>query len=135
MFRAKVLQLFCNTNNFKLLFALVEDHRSIGVVQRMIQTVNRRLGLMRIDKNNPQSKLALVVAKILKTLQITPKGITKISQIEAHMGRKPNTLLSSLATNSSPNNLSRENAEHSCLDQKISTQPPLPAEVKHDLHS
>ena len=67
MFRAKVLQLFCNTNNFKLLFALVEDHRSIGVVQRMIQTVNRRLGLMRIDKNNPQSKLALVVAKIENT--------------------------------------------------------------------
>ena len=101
----------------------------------MIQTLNRRLGLMRIDKNNPQSKLALVVAEILKTLQITPKEITKISQIEAHMGRKPNIPLSSLATNSSPNNLSRENAEHSCLDQKTSTQPPLPAEVKHDLHS
>ena len=35
-FRAKKFQLFCNSNNIKLLFAPVDDHRAIGVVERMI---------------------------------------------------------------------------------------------------
>ena len=49
------------------------------------------------------------------------------------MGRKPNTPLSNLATNSSPNNLNWENAKHACLDRKNLTKPPLPAQVMHDL--
>ena len=49
------------------------------------------------------------------------------------MGRKPNTPLSNIATNSSPNNLNWENAKHACLDRKNLVKPPLPAEVMHDL--
>ena len=49
------------------------------------------------------------------------------------MGRTPNTPLSNVATNSSPNNLNWENAKHACLDRKNLTKPPLPAEVMHDL--
>ena len=30
-FRAEKIQLFCNTNNIKLLFAPVDDHRAVGV--------------------------------------------------------------------------------------------------------
>ena len=48
-FRAKTFQLFCKSNNIKLLFAPVDDHRSIGVVERLIQTLKRRLGVMKID--------------------------------------------------------------------------------------
>ena len=44
-FRAKKFQLFCKTNNLKLLFTPVDDHRAIGVVQRIIQTLKRRLGV------------------------------------------------------------------------------------------
>ena len=49
------------------------------------------------------------------------------------MGRKPNTPLSDVANNSSPNNLDWESAKHACLDRKHLTKPPLPAEVMHDL--
>ena len=49
------------------------------------------------------------------------------------MGRKPNTPLSNIATNSSPHNLNWENAKPACLDRKKLTKPPLPAEIMHDL--
>ena len=44
-----------------------DDNRSIGVVERLIQTLKRRLGVRRIDKNNTHFKLALDVAEINKT--------------------------------------------------------------------
>ena len=88
---------------------------------------------MRIHKTNTAYKLASDVAEIIKTLRITRHSVTKISPFEAHVGRKTNTTLSNLATNSSPNNLNWENAKHVCLDRKNLTKPPLPAEVMHDL--
>ena len=57
-FRAKKFQLLCHTNNIKLLFAPVNDHRAKGVVERMIQTLKRRLAVMRKDKTNTPYKLA-----------------------------------------------------------------------------
>ena len=102
-FRAKNFPLFCHTNNIKLMFAPVDDHRAIGVVQRMIQTLKRRLAFMRIDKTNTPYKLT--TDEIIKTLRITPHGVRNISPFEAHMERTPNTPLSNVATSSSPNNL------------------------------
>ena len=55
-FGAKKFQLFRNTNNIKLLFAPVDNHRAIGVVERVIQTLKRRLGDMRIDPANTPYK-------------------------------------------------------------------------------
>ena len=111
----------------------MNDHRAIGVVERMIQILKRRLAVMRIDKTNTPYKLATDVAEIIKTLRNKPHGVTKISPFDAHMGRKPYTPLSNLATNSSPNNLNWENAKHACLDCKNLTKPPLPTQVMHDL--
>ena len=88
---------------------------------------------MKIDKTNTPYKLASGVAEIIKTLRITPHGVTNVSPFEAHIGRKPNTPLSSVATSSSPNNLIWESAKHACLDIKNLTKPPLPAEIMHDL--
>ena len=107
----KKFQLFCNTNNVKLLFAPVDGHRAIGVVERMFQTLKRRLGVMKFDRSNTPYKLASDVAEIIKTLRITPHSVTKISLFEAHMGRKPNTPTSNIATSSSPNNLTWESAK------------------------
>ena len=76
-FRAKKFQIFCRSNNIKLLFAPVDDHRAIGVVERMIQTIKRRLAVMRIDQRNTPYKLASDVAEIIKTLRITAHGVKK----------------------------------------------------------
>ena len=99
----------------------------------MIRTIKRRLAVMKKDQSNTPYKLASDVAEIIKTLRITPHGVTKISPFEAHMGRKPNTPLSNIATNSSPNTLNWESAKHACLDRKDLPKPPVPAEVMHDL--
>ena len=80
-YRSKKFQLFCHTNNFKLLFAPVDDHRAIGVVERMIQTLKRRLAITRIDKTNTPYKLASDVAEIIKTLRITPHSVTKFHHL------------------------------------------------------
>ena len=88
---------------------------------------------MKNASNNTPFKLASDVAETIKTLSITPHGVTKITAFEAHMGRKANTPLSNIATNSSPNNLNRENAKHACLDRKNLVYPPIPAEIMHDL--
>ena len=84
----------------------------------MIQTLKRRLAVMKIDKTNTPYRNASDVVKIIKTLRIISHGVTKISPFEAHLGRKPNTLPSNIATNSTPNNLNWENAKHACLDRK-----------------
>ena len=89
---------------------------------------------MRIDKTNTPYRLASDIASFIKTLKITPHGVTKISPFEAHMGRKPNTPLSYVATSSSPNNLNWENAKHACLDRNNLKKSPFPAEIMHDLH-
>ena len=66
----------------------------------MIQTLKRQLGVMRKDPANTPYILASDIAKIVKTLRITPHGVTKVSPFEAHMCRKPNTHLSNLARRS-----------------------------------
>ena len=68
--------------------------------------------MMKIDKTKTPYKLASDVAEIIKTLGITPHGVTKMSPFEAHMGQKPNTPLSNVPTSSSPNSLSWESAKH-----------------------
>ena len=125
--------MFCHTNNIKLLFAPVDDHRAIGLVKRLIQILKRRLAVMRIDKTNTPYKLASNVAETFKSLRITPHSVTKISPFEAHMGPKPNKPLSNVATSSSPNHLNCESAKHACLNRKNLTKPHLLAEVMHDL--
>ena len=126
-FRAKKIQIFWRSNNIKLLFAPVDDHRAIGSVERMIQTIKRRLAVMKIDKSNTPYILALDVADIKKnTMNYTTRCNIKFPLLN-HIGRKPNTPLSNIATNSSPNNWIWESAKHACLDRKNPTKPPLPA--------
>ena len=43
---------------------------------------------MRIDQTNIPYELASDIAEIIKTLNITPHGVTKFSPLEAHIGRK-----------------------------------------------
>ena len=76
-FCAKNFQLFCKSKNIKLLFAPVDDHRSIGVVEVLTKILKRRLGVMRIDPNSTPFKIASSVAEIVKTLRITPHGVTQ----------------------------------------------------------
>ena len=90
----------------------MDDHRAIGLVERMIQTLKRWLAVMKVDETNTPYKLASDVAESIQSLRITPHGVTKISPFEAHMRRKPNTPLSNVAISISPNILNWESIKH-----------------------
>ena len=66
--------LYCKDNNIKLLSAPVDDHRSIGMVERLIRTLKSRLSVMKIDNRNKPYKLASDIAELIKTLRITPNA-------------------------------------------------------------
>ena len=72
---------------------------------------------------------------MFQKVRITPRGITKITPYEALIGRKANTPLSKIATNSLPSNLNWENAKHACLDRKNLMHPSSPAEILYDLQN
>ena len=48
-FRAKKFLIYCKTNNIKIIFAPVDDHRAMGMVERLIRTLKLRLAIMKID--------------------------------------------------------------------------------------
>ena len=68
-----------------------------------------------------------------KMLHITPRGITKKTPFEAHMGRKVNNPLSNKATNSSPDNLIWEKRQTRLFRWENLMQPTIPAEIMSDL--
>ena len=128
-FRAKKFRIYCKSNNIKLIFAPVDDHCSMGMVERLIRTLKTGLSIMKIDKNNTPYKLASDVAELIKTLRITPHATTKITPFEAHYGRKPNTPLTNICTTPKISSLSWENTKLSCLDEKMLTKPALTPEA------
>ena len=104
-FRAKNFLVYCKTNHIKLIFAPVDDHRAMGMVERLIRTLKSRLAIMKIDKSNQPYKLASDVAELTKTFRITPNATAKVTPFEAHYGRKANTPLSNLSTSPKLSNL------------------------------
>ena len=128
-FRAKKFMIYCKSKNIKLIFAPVDDHRSMGMVERLIRTLKTRLSIMKIDKNITPYKLASDVAELIKTLRITPHATTKTTPFEAHYGRKPNTPLINIWTTPKISNLSWENTKLSCLDEKILKKSALTPEA------
>ena len=131
-FRAKQFLIYCKTNNIKLIFAPVDDHRAIRMVERLIRTLKSRLAIMKIDKNKKPCKFASDVAELIRTLPITPNATPKITLFEAQFGRRPNTPLTNIGTSPKLSNLSWENTKLSCLDEKVLTKPALSAEAMWD---
>ena len=130
-FTAKKFQLFRHTYHIKLLFAPGDDHRAIGVVERIIQTLKRQLGVMRIDPAKTPYKLASDVAKIVKTLRITPHGVTKItktktSQLARDIGQggKPlRSLVARTTTNEEENSSQQKEAEEDTPEEDKPDKP------------
>ena len=66
------------------------DHRECGLVERTIQTIKRRLGVMLLDENVQPAILRL--STIIRDLRWNKqKTIVKLSPFEAHFGRLPKT--------------------------------------------
>ena len=44
------VKTFCNINNFEIVEASVNDHCAIGLVERLIKTINNRLSCIKKEK-------------------------------------------------------------------------------------
>ena len=102
------VKTFCNKNNADIIEAPVNDHRAIGLVERVIQTIKNRLACIKEDKLPTHAfhvKHALRI--IINQLRICKQRTTKTSPFEAHFGRKPNTPLSLIATKPNLSNLTQ----------------------------
>ena len=112
------VKTFCNEDNIDIIEAPVNDHRAIGLVERLIQIIKNRLAYIKEEKLPTHAfhvKHALKI--IIHQLRICKQRTTKTSPFEAHFGRKPNTPLSVIATKPNLSNLTYKNIITHYLDE------------------
>ena len=98
------------------------------MVERLIQTIKRRLAVLDIDPNWSNKTLANRLANIIENIRLIPNTTTKISPFEAQFGRKPNTEISNITTKASHKNLTYKNLTKYCLDKQLLKQNALTME-------
>ena len=88
----------------------------MGLVERLIQTIKRRLSCMKLDNRNKTFAIKEAIKSIIYQLRICKQKTTNVTPFQAHFGRKPNTPLSNISTIPKSSNLSHENILHHYLD-------------------
>ena len=68
----------------------------MGMVERLIQTIKRRLAAINIDTNWSKT-LTNKISAIIENIKPIP-NTTKTTPFEAHFGREPNTQTSNIVT-------------------------------------
>ena len=117
--KGNIIRDLCNRNNIRIIFAPANDHRSIGLVERLIQTVKRRLGCIKLDPKQHPFNIKQSLKQIAQELRICRKKATNISPFEAHFGRPANTPITNLTTKPDSRNLKWPNVQHDYLDDNI----------------
>ena len=115
---ANQVKTFCNKNNIEMIEAQANNHRAIGLKERLIQTIKNRLACIKVEKSSTNDfhvKHALKI--IIHQLRISKQKTTKISPFEAHFGRKPNTPLSVISIIPKLSNLTYESIVNYYLDE------------------
>ena len=92
------VKLLCAKHNINLIYAPANDHRFIGLVERLIQTVKRRLGCIKLNPNQRPFNIKNALRNISFELRNCRKKYSKLSPFEAYYGRKPNTTLTNITT-------------------------------------
>ena len=84
-----MVQQFCSSKGIKHILSPVGDHRGSGLLERMIQTIKRKLGTEQQDPNFGNFKEVLY--RIIEDIRKNNHSTLKKSPFEMHFGRKPNT--------------------------------------------
>ena len=95
-FTSQDFKSFCDSNNIKIIFCTVGDHRSNGLVEKLVHTV--KVKLLAISKEHHKTTLQNAVSKIIWNLRSTFQSKIKCSPFEIHYNRKPNTIWKQLAS-------------------------------------
>ena len=118
-FKAKEFKIFCKNRNIKLILAPAGDRRVTGIVERLIQTIKRRLAVLDICPSWSSETLSSRLANFIGNIRLIPNRTTKVTPFEAHFGRKPNRELANMLTKPSTKNLSYHKLKSRCLDKQI----------------
>ena len=135
-FKSRQFEIFCNNHNIKLILAPAGDHRANGMIERLIQTIKRRLSVLNNDPKWSKIKLADKITEIIQEIKLIPNTTTKIAPFTAHFGRKQNTPISNITSRTSPKNLSYNEITKFHLDKRRGLkQPMLKADTIWNLES
>ena len=99
---------YCKQHNINLITTPAHDHRAIGLVERLIQTIKRRLVCMKLDSKKTTFTIKETIKSIVYQLRICKQKATNVTPFQAHFGRKPNTPLSNISTSPKSTNLTYE---------------------------
>ena len=81
-FKAKDFELFCKNKNIKLILAPAGDHRGTGMVERIIQTLKRRLAVLDIDPMWSSETESSRIANIIVNIRLMPNKTTKVTRLK-----------------------------------------------------
>ena len=95
------IKAFCNQNNIQLIEAPIHDHRAIGLVEKLIQTIKSRLACIRTAARN-NFKLQASINSVIYQPRIYRQKTFNISPYEANFGRKANTPLKNISYEPDP---------------------------------
>ena len=113
---------FCTKNNIQLIPAPANDHRAIGLVERLIGTIKQRLACIKdASKEVNTFTIKAALKSIIYQLRICKHKTTKLSPFESHFGRKANTPLSNISTQPKSSDLSYEKILNHYLDEETVT--------------
>ena len=97
-------ETFCTENNITPIYAPANDHRAIGLVERIIQTIKRQLSCMK-SQLNKKFYLENSLKAIIQRLRVSKQKTINITPFEAQFGRKCDTPISNITTKSNSINL------------------------------
>ena len=80
-----------------IITAPASDHRAIGFVERMIQTIKKGLGCMKLETNSNKFTLKDSMKSKVYQLRVCKKT-TNVTSFQKRFGRKPNTPLTNIST-------------------------------------
>ena len=113
------IQQLCKRNNIQLIYAPANDHCPKGLVERLLQTVKRRLGCIKLDPNQKPFNIRNALQNISFEPRTCRKKNSKLSPFEALYGRKANTALSNITSKPNIKNLNWSNTLKYYLDDNI----------------
>ena len=110
---------FCTKNIITIIPAPANDHRAIGLVERLISTIKQRLACIKeANKELNSFTMKTALKTVIYRLRICKQKTNKLSPLESHFGRKTNTPLSNISTKPNSSDLIYEKILNRYLDEE-----------------
>ena len=117
-FFSSKIQNLCNYEGLELIKSPVKDHRATGMVERTIGSIKKYV--LTYLQENKNYKFGLKISRALSALRFVAHSKTKLTPLEAYLGREANKAIRNLMKKPSLKNLNWKNVSNQklfCLDK------------------